>query len=134
MGMVFPVSTHNYEIRYWLAAAGIHPGMYTEADKAGVTDAEVELSVTPPPMMPTVLKTAASKAATLVNLGTNKPLPVVSAFLLPPTTTSGRTTQKKYSALPLNGPKPTQTPWLLYQGSDPRWPMARRHRRQRQAG
>ena len=27
MGMVFPVSTHNYEIRYWLAAAGIHPGM-----------------------------------------------------------------------------------------------------------
>ena len=23
MGMVFPVSTHNYEIRYWLAAAGI---------------------------------------------------------------------------------------------------------------
>ncbi len=31
MGMVFPVSTHNYEIRYWLAAAGIHPGMYTRA-------------------------------------------------------------------------------------------------------
>lgn len=29
MGMVFPVSTHNYEIRYWLAAAGVHPGMYT---------------------------------------------------------------------------------------------------------
>ena len=56
MGMVFPVSTHNYEIRYWLAAAGIHPGMYTEADKAGMTDAEVELSVTPPPMMPTVLE------------------------------------------------------------------------------
>ncbi|MDX1544642.1 MAG: CmpA/NrtA family ABC transporter substrate-binding protein, partial [Christiangramia sp.] len=24
MGMVFPVSTHNYEIRYWLAAAGIN--------------------------------------------------------------------------------------------------------------
>ncbi len=56
MGVVFPVSTHNYEIRYWLAAAGIHPGMYTEADKGGRTDAEVELSVTPPPMMPTVLE------------------------------------------------------------------------------
>ena len=27
MGMVFPVSTHNYEIRYWLAAAGISPGI-----------------------------------------------------------------------------------------------------------
>ena len=25
MGMVFPVSTHNYELRYWLAAGGIHP-------------------------------------------------------------------------------------------------------------
>ena len=28
MGMVFPVSTHNYEIRYWLAASGISPGFY----------------------------------------------------------------------------------------------------------
>ena len=26
MGMVFPVSTHNYELRYWLAAGGLHPG------------------------------------------------------------------------------------------------------------
>ena len=56
MGMVFPVSTHNYELRYWLAASGIHPGMYTETDKVGETDAEVLLSVTPPPMMPTVLE------------------------------------------------------------------------------
>ncbi|MGB0343840.1 MAG: CmpA/NrtA family ABC transporter substrate-binding protein, partial [Coraliomargarita sp.] len=37
MGMVFPVSTHNYEIRYWLAAAGIHPGMYTSTDIKGFT-------------------------------------------------------------------------------------------------
>ncbi|MGE9297372.1 MAG: CmpA/NrtA family ABC transporter substrate-binding protein [Puniceicoccales bacterium] len=56
MGMVFPVSTHNYELRYWLAASDIHPGMYTETDTGGRTDAEVELSVTPPPMMPTVLE------------------------------------------------------------------------------
>ncbi|WP_309386181.1 CmpA/NrtA family ABC transporter substrate-binding protein [Cerasicoccus frondis] len=56
MGMVFPVSTHNYELRYWLAASDIHPGMYTESDTGGRTDAEVELSVTPPPMMPTVLE------------------------------------------------------------------------------
>lgn len=28
LGMVFPVSTHNYELRYWLAAGGIHPGYY----------------------------------------------------------------------------------------------------------
>lgn len=56
MGMVFPVSTHNYEIRYWLAAAGIHPGFYTAEDKKGFTDADVELSVTPPPQMPATLE------------------------------------------------------------------------------
>lgn len=56
MGMVFPVSTHNYELRYWLAASGIHPGFYTQADIGGRTDAEVELSVTPPPMMPATLE------------------------------------------------------------------------------
>ncbi|WDQ16248.1 CmpA/NrtA family ABC transporter substrate-binding protein [Rhodopirellula sp. P2] len=52
MGMVFPVSTHNYEIRYWLAASGIHPGMYTESDIKGFTDAQVKLSTVPPPQMP----------------------------------------------------------------------------------
>ena len=56
MGMVFPVSTHNYEIRYWLAAAGIHPGYYTSNDITGMTDAEVLLSVTPPPQMPATLE------------------------------------------------------------------------------
>lgn len=57
MGMVFPVSTHNYEIRYWLAASGIHPGMYKgETDAKGLVDAEVALSVTPPPQMPKTLE------------------------------------------------------------------------------
>ncbi|MEQ9411955.1 MAG: CmpA/NrtA family ABC transporter substrate-binding protein [Fuerstiella sp.] len=56
MGMVFPVSTHNYEIRYWLASAGIHPGMYTSEDIKGFTEAQVELSVTPPPQMPATLE------------------------------------------------------------------------------
>ena len=56
MGMVFPVSTHNYELRYWLAAADIHPGMYTSTDVGGRTDADVELSVTAPPMMPATLE------------------------------------------------------------------------------
>ncbi|MAU41632.1 MAG: nitrate ABC transporter [Kordiimonas sp.] len=36
---VFPVSTHNYEIRYWMAAAGIDP------------DKDVRLIVIPPPQM-----------------------------------------------------------------------------------
>ena len=56
MGMVFPVSTHNYEIRYWLAAAGIHPGMYTKDNIQGQIDADVLLSVTPPPQMPATLE------------------------------------------------------------------------------
>jgi ABC-type nitrate/sulfonate/bicarbonate transport system substrate-binding protein len=37
--VVFPVSTHNYEIRYWMAAAGIDP------------DHDVQLVVIPPPQM-----------------------------------------------------------------------------------
>ena len=55
MGMVFPVSTHNYELRYWLAAAGISPGYYTANDTTGTSDADVLLSVTPPPQMPATL-------------------------------------------------------------------------------
>lgn len=56
MGMVFPVSTHNYELRYWLAAGGIHPGYYAPSDTSGQIDAEVLLSVTPPPQMPATLE------------------------------------------------------------------------------
>jgi len=56
MGMVFPVSTHNYYLRYWLAAAGIKPGFYTADDMAGYSDADVLLSVTPPPQMPATLE------------------------------------------------------------------------------
>jgi nitrate/nitrite transport system substrate-binding protein len=56
MGMVFPLSTHNYELRYWLAAAGISPGYYTASDVTGTTDADVLISVTPPPQMPATLE------------------------------------------------------------------------------
>lgn len=37
--MVFPVSTHNYELRYWMASAGIDP------------DRDIDLVVIPPPQM-----------------------------------------------------------------------------------
>jgi len=58
MGMVFPVSTHNYELRYWLAAGGIHPGYYAphKGDISGTLDADALLSVTPPPQMPATLE------------------------------------------------------------------------------
>jgi len=38
-GMVYPFSCHNYELRYWLAAVGIHP------------DRDVRLVVIPPPFL-----------------------------------------------------------------------------------
>jgi len=80
MGMVFPVSTHNYEIRYWLAAAGIHPGMYSKENIQGQIDAEVLLSVTPPPQMPATLE-----AGTIYGYCVGEPW-----------TISGKTIQKKY--------------------------------------
>jgi len=56
MGMVFPVSTHNYELRYWLAAGGLQPGYYSPQDISGQIGADVFLSVTPPPQMPATME------------------------------------------------------------------------------
>lgn len=56
MGMVFPVSSHNYELRYWLASGDIHPGFYGKDDVSGQLDADAFLSVTPPPQMPSTLE------------------------------------------------------------------------------
>lgn len=56
MGMVFPVSTHNYELRYWLAAGGLRPGYYSPENTTGQIQADVLLSVTPPPQMPATLE------------------------------------------------------------------------------
>ena len=56
MAMVFPVSTHNYELRYWLAAGGINPVLYTPTDISGTVNGDVLISVTPPPQMPATLE------------------------------------------------------------------------------
>lgn len=56
MGMVFPVSTHNYELRYWLASGGLNPGFYSPGNVTGQIQADVLLSVTPPPQMPATLE------------------------------------------------------------------------------
>lgn len=45
LGMVYPFSCHNYDLRYWLAAAGIDP------------DNDVNLIVVPPPLSVEALKT-----------------------------------------------------------------------------
>jgi nitrate/nitrite transport system substrate-binding protein len=69
MAMVFPVSTHNYELRYWLAAGGIKPGFYAPPeDTSGQIDAEAKLSVTPPPQMPATLE-----AGTIVGYSVGEP-------------------------------------------------------------
>jgi NitT/TauT family transport system ATP-binding protein len=39
LAVVHPYSSHNYELRYWLAASGIHP------------DRDVEIVIVPPPLM-----------------------------------------------------------------------------------
>jgi two-component system, oxyanion-binding sensor len=44
LGMVYPFSCHNYELRYWLAAAGIDP------------DRDVRLTVIPPPFLVDALR------------------------------------------------------------------------------
>lgn len=43
-GMVYPFSCHNYDLRYWLAAAGVDP------------DNDVNLIVVPPPLIAETLK------------------------------------------------------------------------------
>ncbi len=57
LAMVHPTSTHNYELRYWLAAGGIHPGLYDASRpdakaRTGWLDADARLYVAPPPQMP----------------------------------------------------------------------------------
>ncbi len=56
MGTVFPVSPHNYELRYWLSAGGLNPGYYLPGDMRGAVAADVRISVTPPPQMPATLE------------------------------------------------------------------------------
>ncbi|GLK57665.1 NitT/TauT family transport system ATP-binding protein [Methylopila capsulata] len=46
LGMTFPFSTHNYQLRLWLAAAGVEP------------DEDVRLAVVPPPFMVDALENA----------------------------------------------------------------------------
>ena len=57
MGMVFPVSTHNYELRYWLAAGGLNPGyLRRRATRPARSRPTCCCSVTPPPQMPATLE------------------------------------------------------------------------------
>jgi nitrate/nitrite transport system substrate-binding protein len=75
LGMVFPVSTHNYELRYWLAAGGIIPGFYSPDDVSGQIAGEVLISVTPPPQMP-----ATMEAGTILGYSVGEPWNQAAVF------------------------------------------------------
>ena len=50
--MTFPCGSHNFLLRYWLAAGGVHPGFYAGmGGSPGTDDADVTLAVDPPPQM-----------------------------------------------------------------------------------
>jgi len=58
-GIVGAYSTHNYQLRYWLAAGGINPGFYSNTNiqgSKGNANADVQLNITAPPQMPETLK------------------------------------------------------------------------------
>jgi nitrate/nitrite transport system substrate-binding protein len=75
LGMVFPVSTHNYELRYWLASGGINPGFYSPDDTSGQIKGDALLSVTPPPQMPATLE-----AGTIVGYSVGEPWNQAAVF------------------------------------------------------
>ncbi|WP_438751590.1 CmpA/NrtA family ABC transporter substrate-binding protein [Pararhizobium sp. O133] len=75
LGMVFPVSTHNYELRYWLASGGINPGYYSPADVSGQIMGDALLSVTPPPQMPATLE-----AGTILGYSVGEPWNQAAVF------------------------------------------------------
>jgi nitrate/nitrite transport system substrate-binding protein len=96
LGMVFPVSTHNYELRYWLAAGGINPGLYAPEDTSGQIGAEVLISVTPPPQMPSTME-----AGTIDGYSVGEPwnqAAVAKGIGVPVITDNGRTIPKRFSA------------------------------------
>ncbi|PXY41039.1 nitrate ABC transporter substrate-binding protein [Flavobacterium cheongpyeongense] len=59
IGVVSAYSNHNYQLRYWLAAAGINPGFYNNNNiqgSKGTTGGDVLLNITAPPQMPETLQ------------------------------------------------------------------------------
>src|ERR1700674_1103045 len=75
MAMVFPLSTHNYELRYWLASGGIHPGFYSPTDASGQIMGDVLISVPPPPQMP-----ATPEAGTILGYSVGEPWNQAAVF------------------------------------------------------
>src|SRR5258705_10427459 len=79
-GMTFPFSTHNYQLRFWMAAGGVDP------------DEDVRLVGLPPPYMGDSLPNGhvdafcvgAPRNSVAVDLGRAPPLPFLPSLLVPP--------------------------------------------------
>lgn len=58
LGVVAHHSNHNYQLRYWLAASGINPGVYDYSNMQGykgTLGGDIKLEVIAPPQMPSSL-------------------------------------------------------------------------------
>lgn len=58
LGVVAHHSNHNYQLRYWLAASGINPGIYDFSNMQGykgTVGGDIKLEVIAPPQMPSSL-------------------------------------------------------------------------------
>ncbi len=66
--VVSELSSHNYQLRYWLAAGGIRPGYYTASDKAGTAGAQVDIWPVPAARM-----TATLEAGTIQGFAAGEP-------------------------------------------------------------
>ena len=135
MAMVFPVSTHNYELRYWLAAGGIHPGYYSSQDVTGQAGADVLLSVTPPPQMPATLE-----AGTIYGYSVGEPwnqqavikgigVPVITDYEI-----WKNNPEKVFGVTESLGRRESEHARRRRQGADPRGHVARRERQREPAG
>ncbi|KDB03984.1 hypothetical protein U879_09045 [Defluviimonas sp. 20V17] len=67
-GVVSELSSHNYQLRYWLAAGGIRPGYYTASDKAGTAGAQIDIWPVPAARM-----TATLEAGTIQGFAAGEP-------------------------------------------------------------
>ncbi len=133
--MVFPVSTHNYELRYWLAAGGIHPGFYSPTDVTGQIKADVLISVTPPPQMPATLE-----AGTINGYCVGEPwnqqaifkgvgVPVITDYEI-----WKNNPEKVFGVTARLGGQTSEHARRAHQGVDPRRDMARRKQRREPQG
>ena len=100
LAMVFPVSTHNYELRYWLAGGGIHPGFYS-SDPPGPQRLDrcrcPSLRPHRRPRCQEICHAAEFRATAWENPGTSRPFSTAWAYLSSRTPISGRTIRRRYS-------------------------------------